>query len=242
MIKKNHFTLTTRDSLKVYRLSGAIFYDCMNTIYKFIKPVLGNKMFILRNMEPLNKCYVWRCERDLRITRLLMLILLHSLERLIESPHWVVSLSFLILVCLLFLRLFRKLNLTHSLLFLVMSMYLSVKIGTTTWSIFLKDHFFPDAPISRDIGLYWNDELECILKAQVRISQLAFYVNLHRAVIGPSATLTGRWRPNIDLRRMLTGKIRFIWTNYMSQHTTKPTIRLVRPAKTQISLRIRAVS
>ena len=36
-------------------------------------------------------------------------------------------------------------------------------------------------------------------------SQLAFYVNLHRAVIGPSVTLTGRWRPDIDLRRMLTG-------------------------------------
>ena len=28
----------------------------------------------------------------------------------------------------------------------------------------------------------------------------------YRAVIGPSATLTGRWRPDIDLRRMLTGK------------------------------------
>ena len=37
------------------------------------------------------------------------------------------------------------------------------------------------------------------------LSQLAFYVNLHRAVIGPSATLTGRWRPDIDLRGMLTG-------------------------------------
>ena len=37
------------------------------------------------------------------------------------------------------------------------------------------------------------------------LSQLAFYVNLHRSVIGPSATLTGRWRPDIDLRRMLTG-------------------------------------
>ena len=36
-------------------------------------------------------------------------------------------------------------------------------------------------------------------------AQLAFYVNLYRAVIGPSATLTGRWRPDIDLRRMLTG-------------------------------------
>ena len=36
-------------------------------------------------------------------------------------------------------------------------------------------------------------------------SKLAFYVNLHRVIIGPSATLTGRWRPDIDLRRMLTG-------------------------------------
>ena len=38
------------------------------------------------------------------------------------------------------------------------------------------------------------------------VTQLAFYINLQRAVIGPSATLTGRWRPDIDLRRMLTGK------------------------------------
>ena len=28
--------------------------------------------------------------------------------------------------------------------------------------------------------------------ARLRLSQLAFYVNLHRAIIGPSATLTGR--------------------------------------------------
>ena len=42
-------------------------------------------------------------------------------------------------------------------------------------------------------------------------SQLAFYVNLHRAVIGPSATLTGRWRPDIDLRRMLTGVLLVLW-------------------------------
>ena len=36
-------------------------------------------------------------------------------------------------------------------------------------------------------------------------SQLAIFVNLHRVVIGPSAILTGRWRPDIDLHRMLTG-------------------------------------
>ena len=43
------------------------------------------------------------------------------------------------------------------------------------------------------------------LQSSIVTTQLAFYVNLHRAVIGQSATLTGRWRPDIDLRRMLTG-------------------------------------
>ena len=52
------------------------------------------------------------------------------------------------------------------------------------------------------------------------ITQLAFYVNLHRAVIGPSATLTGRWRPDIDLRRMLTG---YMAKNYtLRLNTTHP--------------------
>ena len=46
---------------------------------------------------------------------------------------------------------------------------------------------------------------DCILSSIFVSSQLAFYANLHRAVIGPSATLTGRWRPDKDLRRMLTG-------------------------------------
>ena len=47
--------------MKFYRLSGATFYDWINTIYQLIKPFLINKMF-LRNMEPLrglatlNKC------------------------------------------------------------------------------------------------------------------------------------------------------------------------------------------
>ena len=45
-----------------------------------------------------------------------------------------------------------------------------------------------------------------IVQGSMVQTQVAFYVNLHRAVIGPSATLTGRWRPDIDLRRMLTGK------------------------------------
>ena len=36
----------TRDLLKFYRLSGATFYDCINTIYQFITPFLDNKMSI----------------------------------------------------------------------------------------------------------------------------------------------------------------------------------------------------
>ena len=51
-------------------------------------------------------------------------------------------------------------------------------------------------------------KLDCIhlMTGENDLTQLAFYVNLHRAVIGPSATLTGQWRPDIDLRRMLTGE------------------------------------
>ena len=47
-------------------------------------------------------------------------------------------------------------------------------------------------------------------------TQLAFYVNLHRAVIGPSATLTGRWRPDIDLRRMLSGDMVDNFASYLN--------------------------
>ena len=43
---KNHFISRTRDKLKFYRLSGATFYDCINTIYQFIKAFLDNKMSI----------------------------------------------------------------------------------------------------------------------------------------------------------------------------------------------------
>ena len=34
------------DSLKFYRLLGATFYDCINTIYQYIQPFLDNKMSI----------------------------------------------------------------------------------------------------------------------------------------------------------------------------------------------------
>ena len=32
--------------MKFYRLSGATFYDCITSIYQFIKPSLVNKMSI----------------------------------------------------------------------------------------------------------------------------------------------------------------------------------------------------
>ena len=51
---KNHFISRMGVELKFYRLSGAAFYDCINTIYQFIKPFLYDKMSILRNMEPLS--------------------------------------------------------------------------------------------------------------------------------------------------------------------------------------------
>ena len=34
------------ERLKFYRLPGATFYDCINTIYQFIKPFLDNKMSV----------------------------------------------------------------------------------------------------------------------------------------------------------------------------------------------------
>ena len=41
--KSFHFK---NERLTFYRLSGATFYDCINTIYQFIKPVLANGMSI----------------------------------------------------------------------------------------------------------------------------------------------------------------------------------------------------
>ena len=55
--------------------------------------------------------------------------------------------------------------------------------------------------VMRNMSLIW---MHSFFATGLCCSQLAFYVNLHRAVIGPSATLTGRWRPDIDFRRMLT--------------------------------------
>ena len=50
------------------------------------------------------------------------------------------------------------------------------------------------------------------LSQNLVVPQSAFSVNLYRAVIGPSATLTGRWRPDIDLRRKLAGSLKKLMT------------------------------
>ena len=46
--KKKLFISRMRDKLKFYRLSGATFYGCINTIYQVIKPFLDNKMSIFK--------------------------------------------------------------------------------------------------------------------------------------------------------------------------------------------------
>ena len=51
MIKKNHFISRMGDKLKSYRLSGATFYDCIITIYQFIKSFLDNKLSKLEEYE-----------------------------------------------------------------------------------------------------------------------------------------------------------------------------------------------
>ena len=35
--------------MNFYRLSGATYYDCINTIYQLIKPFLDNKMSIFED-------------------------------------------------------------------------------------------------------------------------------------------------------------------------------------------------
>ena len=83
------------------------------------------------------------------------------------------------------------------------------------------------------------------------VTQLAFYVNLHRVVIGPSATLTGRWRPDIDLHRMLTGKllsfsISLFWQNRIGSENVARTntvifanlMHIVENARLQLPIRV----
>ena len=39
--------------MKFHRLSGATFYDCIKTIYQFIKTFVDNKCLFFRNIDPL---------------------------------------------------------------------------------------------------------------------------------------------------------------------------------------------
>ena len=41
---KKSFHFKNKRLMKFYRLSSATFYDCIKTIYQFIKPFLENKM------------------------------------------------------------------------------------------------------------------------------------------------------------------------------------------------------
>ena len=67
------------------------------------------------------------------------------------------------------------------------------------------EHYFFRCPNNLNERIRLFNETRTFHPLNLDIPQLAFYVNLHWAVIGPSATLTGRWRPDINLCRMLTG-------------------------------------
>ena len=54
---KNRFISRMRDQLKFCRLSDATFYDCINTIYQFIKPFLDNKISIFKEYGAFNTEY-----------------------------------------------------------------------------------------------------------------------------------------------------------------------------------------
>ena len=56
----NYFNLKTKDWLKFYKLSGATFNDCINTIYQFIKPFLDNKMSIVEEYGTFKVQFVFK--------------------------------------------------------------------------------------------------------------------------------------------------------------------------------------
>ena len=83
------------------------------------------------------------------------------------------------------------------------------RIGSIVWLLFcyvrpiaVSLFFHSQSQIRTDLPVYFCGEcyegMLFLLKRQFNVfafkgnTQLAFYVNLHRAVIGPSATLTGR--------------------------------------------------
>ena len=62
--KTNYFISRT----KCYRLSGAKFYDCINTIYPFIKPFLDNKMSIFDEYGDFKEnCYTFQGGNSVKI-------------------------------------------------------------------------------------------------------------------------------------------------------------------------------
>ena len=68
----------TRDELKFTRLSDATFYDCIYTIYQFIKSFLDKKSLFLRNMETLIWYHV-RCTCFLKAVKQIF-VWIHSLS------------------------------------------------------------------------------------------------------------------------------------------------------------------
>ena len=64
---KNHFIFDPvqerQTNIKFYRLSAAKFYDCINTMYQFIKLFLDNKMPIFEEYGAFNKV-IWAMNKN----------------------------------------------------------------------------------------------------------------------------------------------------------------------------------
>ena len=58
----------------------------------------------------------------------------------------------------------------------------------------------PQLSVTRNLNVRFADK-------EKKYSPASILRKSTSGVIGPSATLTGRWRPDIDLRRMLTGSM-----------------------------------
>ena len=73
------------------------------------------------------------------------------------------------------------------------------------WYFFFFTFFFQLLVSKEEYAVVTEIYCKYRIRPNYRTSQSAFYVYLYRAVIGPSGQLTGRWRPDVDLRRMLAG-------------------------------------
>ena len=82
---KNHSISRTRDSLKFYRQSGATFYDSINTVYKFIKYFLYNKMSMFEGYGAFKKQRTHKRTRNLSSIVALHMTVMYSINSIART-------------------------------------------------------------------------------------------------------------------------------------------------------------